>query len=196
MELKTRNSPPPLPDDLPAALRFYYQFNHLKNLFRQGWLQAGVPRERCESVAEHCFGVALLCLFLAEAHFHDLDMERVLSMALVHDLGEVYAGDLTPQDGVDPGEKRRRESIAIERLFAGIPGGETYIALWHEYERGDSTEADFVRQVDRLEMGLQASVYAREYPEIAERFFDSARSALSSGKLLGIMDAVERLQEG
>jgi putative hydrolase of HD superfamily len=196
LELKSHNSPPPLPDDLPAALRFYYQINHLKNLFRQGWLQAGIPRERCESVAEHCFGVALLCMLLAEAHFPDLDLERVLSMALLHDLGEVYAGDLTPQDGVDPDEKHRRESDAIERLFAGMPGEGAYIALWHEYERGESAEADFVRQIDRLEMGLQASVYAHEYPAVAERFFDSARSALSSHELLGIMDAVKRLQEG
>lgn len=195
MELKTRNSPRTLPDGVPAALRFYYQFNHLKNLFRQGWLQAGVPKERCESVAEHCFGVALLSMLLADAHFPELDLQRVMRMALVHDLGEIYAGDLTPQDGVDPQEKRRLESAAIERLFAGMPAGEEYIALWREYEHGGSAEAAFVRQVDRLEMGLQASIYVEEYPSVAVRFFKSARDALSSPELLGIMDAVDRLRE-
>ncbi|HYO58827.1 HD domain-containing protein [Archangium sp.] len=45
-----------------ALIEAYFELNHLKQLYRQGWLRVGLARERCESVAEHSFGVALLCL--------------------------------------------------------------------------------------------------------------------------------------
>ncbi len=47
-------------------IQAYFELNHLKQLYRQGWLRVGIPPERCESVAEHSLGVALLCLFIAD----------------------------------------------------------------------------------------------------------------------------------
>lgn len=52
-------------DQVLPIVAMYFECAHLKQLYRQGWLQRGVPPERCESVAEHTFGVALLSLFLA-----------------------------------------------------------------------------------------------------------------------------------
>jgi len=57
----------------------YFEFNHLKQLYRQGWLRVGVPPERCESVAEHSLGVALLCLFIAESWFPEADASNLSS---------------------------------------------------------------------------------------------------------------------
>lgn len=174
----------------------YFEFNHLKQLFRQGWLQRGIPHARCESVAEHTFGVAVLALFLADAYFPALDVSKVLRLALLHDFGEIYAGDITPADGIERGEKQRLERHAVLQVLTKLPGGADYIALWDEYERGASPEAQFVRQIDRLEMALQASVY--EHQELANlsEFFTSVEQALAAPALQSILRDLKAMRAG
>ena len=112
---------------LPDLLRVYLEFNRLKQLYRKGWLERGLAPERCESVAEHSFAVALLALLLADACHPALDRDRLLRMALLHDFGEIHAGDLTPGDGVPKAEKRRREAASVARVLGTLPGGEVYL---------------------------------------------------------------------
>jgi putative hydrolase of HD superfamily len=171
-------------------IRAYYEINHLKQLYRQGWLQAGIPKANCESVAEHTFGVAVLAWVIAEEYFPDLELRKVLRMALIHDFGEIYAGDFTPGDRVLPEEKVRLERQSVERVCASLPGGREYLALWDEYESGISPEARFVRQIDRLEMGLQASIYQRQGYTGLNRFFESASAVITESVLVEIMEAV------
>ena len=85
----------------------------LKQLYRQGWLKRGVPPERCESVAEHTLGVAVLVMLLADTRFPELDAQKVLRMALLHDFGEIDAGDFTPIDGISLQEKHRLEKESV-----------------------------------------------------------------------------------
>lgn len=191
MEVKA-NNPASLLDrrDLNPVLRTYFEFNHLKNLFRQGWLRRGVPRERCESVADHSLGVALLACWLAESYFPELDQVKLLRMGLVHDFGEVYAGDIIPNDGTSPEEKYELEIASVQDVFSRLPGGKHYIDLWLEFEAGDTPEACFLRQVDRLEMGLQAAVYHAEgFPNLGE-FFESAASVLTDPSLQALLAEV------
>lgn len=126
----------------------------LKALDRAGWVRVGVPRP--ESVAAHSWGVALLALVRCPP---GLDRERLVAMALLHDLAEVRVGDITPHDGVPREEKRRREREAAAAMFADHP---ELRALWDEAERGESAEARFLKELDTLDMGLQAEVYASE----------------------------------
>ena len=172
----------------------YFEFNHLKQLFRQGWLQRGIPHARCESVAEHTFGVAVLALFLADAHFPDLNASKVLRLALLHDFGEIYVGDLTPADGIDRGEKWRLERHAVLQVLHKLPRGADYIVLWEEYERGASPEAQFVRQIDRLEMALQASVYEHQGLADLSEFFTSVEQALAAPALQAILHELKTLR--
>lgn len=172
---------------LSPIIEAYFEFNHLKQLYRQGWLQRGVPHARCESVAEHTFGVAVLALFLSAAHLPDLDVSKVLRMALLHDFGEIYVGDITPADGMDREVKRRLEQQAVQQVLHKLPRGADYIALWEEYERGASHEAQFVRQMDRLEMALQASVYEHQGLADLSEFFTSVERALSDPSLQAIL---------
>ncbi len=172
----------------------YFEFNHLKQLYRQGWLQCGVPHARCESVAEHTFSVAVLALLLAENGGPDLDLSKVLRMALLHDFGEIYVGDLTPADGVDRNEKQRLERCAIQRVFEKLPRGADYIALWEEYEHGASPEAQFVRQLDRLEMVLQASVYEHQGLADLGEFFISVERALNAPELQSIVRELKAMR--
>ncbi|HEX7975038.1 MAG TPA: HD domain-containing protein [Anaerolineales bacterium] len=192
MEAKAKNPVDLLQDQsAPALLEAYFEFNHLKQLYRQGWLQRGLPKDRCESVAEHTFGVAVLAFFLAEAHFPELDAGRVLRLALLHDFGEIFAGDIIPGDAVPAAEKHRLERQAVVRVFGKLAHGERYLALWEEYEQEGTAEARFVHQVDRLEMALQASVYAMQGMVDPAGFFASARLALSDPPLVALEQAAE-----
>ena len=171
----------------------YFEFSHLKQLYRQGWLRKNIPEARCESVAEHTFGVAVLTMMLAEAYFPELDVLKTLRMSLIHDFGEIYAGDFTPQDGLSPGEKHKLERESIIQIFGRFPFGENYLHLWEEFERGASPEAQFVRQIDKLEMALQASVYEHQHLAELPEFFQSAGIEIASPALHAILEAVQAL---
>lgn len=154
----------------------------LKRLFRQGWLKRGVEEAECESVADHSFGVAMLALLAPLPGGHQLDRGRAALLALVHELGEVYAGDITPVDGVTKEEKAALERVSVERVLSGHPEADAISALWEEFETEASPEARFVRQLDRLEMGIQAAVYRAEGRPRMEEFLESAdRSVREDG---------------
>lgn len=177
-----------------AMIELYFDLCHLKQIYRQGWLQRGISPLRCESVADHSFGVAMLVMFLADHYATELDMAKLLRLSLLHDFGEIDAGDVTPADGVSSAQKMQREQASILRVLRRLPDRERYIALWQEYEAGASPEARFVRQVEKLEMALQASVY--EHQRLAElgAFFASTRTALQDDQLRKILVMLEGLR--
>lgn len=160
-------------ENIHPLIKMYFEFNHLKNLYRQGWLKQDIPIDKCESVADHSFGVAVLAFIIAREYFPNLDSNRILHMALLHDVGEVYAGDFTPADNVTPQEKRKQEKQSLEKIFSKLPSGERYLELWKEFEDGSSREAQLVRDVDLLEMKLQACVYERQGYSNLQDFFNS-----------------------
>lgn len=170
-----------------ALLRTYYEIVHLKQLFRKGWLQHGVAECRCESVADHSYGTAMLCLLLLDQQ-PDLDSEKILKLALLHDLGECYVGDLTPFDHTDPADKKAMETEAVKKVLGKLSAGVELIELWQEYESQSSAEARFVRQVDRFEMAMQASVYQHQGIVDAAEFFASARKVIDDRKMLEELD--------
>ncbi|HNC96206.1 MAG TPA: HD domain-containing protein [Myxococcota bacterium] len=141
----------------------------LKGLDRAGWKRVGI--ERPESVAAHSWGVTLAALLRCPP---GLNREKVLIMAILHDLAEATVGDITPHDGVSREEKQRREEEAIRLLLGDHP---ELLALWEEAEQRQSPEAQFVKEMDLLDMGLTA----RHYATMADtsEFFASAGAALS-----------------
>ena len=178
---------------LDPIIEVYFQINHLKHLFRQGWLLRGIPENKCESVGDHCFAVSLFAVMIAEKYFPRFDAEKVMKMALIHDIGEIYAGDITPYDGVSVKEKHARERRSIEKLFLKFPERKEYFKLWKEYDSGKTQEAKFVKQIDKLEMALQASVYSLQYRKDLSEFVDSARENIKDKKILEILDELKKL---
>ena len=171
----------------------FYEFNHLKALYRQGWLRHGIPKAQCETVAEHSLGVALLALFLADEFFPALDKGKLVWMGLLHDFGEIYAGDIVPGK-MSLAEKHALERKSVERVFGRLSKGRDYLAVWEEFEAGQTAEARFLKEIDRLEMGLQASVYEQEGFGDLSVFFDSTDQALSTPKLREILAALRVLR--
>jgi len=144
---------------------------HLKDVNRQGWVNAGVPSP--ESVAAHSWGMAVLALKLCP---DDLILEHVLKLCLVHDVPEIMVGDLTPDD--DRTTKSADERAAMERLAP------EWVGLFDEYEQQSSPEAVFVRSLDKLDMALQAKVYMERSDLDLNPFIESARKTLGDHELL------------
>jgi putative hydrolase of HD superfamily len=131
----------------------------LKDERRTGWQLRGVDDP--ESVAAHTWGVSLLCLAFADEA--GVDPDRALRLAVVHDLAEARTGDAPTR--VDPEkeplsseEKERRERAAMAELARPFPLVEE---AWEAYERRDTPVARFVKDMDLVDMCLQALVYER-----------------------------------
>lgn len=187
MKTKASRTTPSFPPNTSPILAAYFEFGHLKQLYRQGWLHKGIPAERCESVAEHSFGVAVTGMLLAESFFPEMDALKILKMSLIHDFGEVYAGDFTPAAGINLDEKHALEKESVTRIFGRLPQGDSYLALWEEFESGNSPEAQFVRQLDKLEMALQASFYEHQQLGDLADFYASAAQVISDPQLQALL---------
>lgn len=144
----------------------------LKSLPRTGWVRRGVPSP--ESVASHSWGVSWLVLALAPP---ELDRARALAYAAVHDLAEVRVGDLTPADGVAPEDKSAREGAAVRALSEAL-SDPSLARLWEDYEHQTDREARFVRELDRLDMALQALAYHEAGAAGMHEFLDSAEAVV------------------
>jgi len=170
----------------------FLEFVRLKQLYRQGWLNNGVPHKKCESVADHSMGVALLAMLLADSYFPELDSTKIIRMALLHDFGEIYAGDITPDENVSLAEKHTRESESIHKVLETLDTSERYLELWEEFEAGQSPEAKLVKEIDRLEMGLQAHFYEQEERLDLSDFFQAVDKAVSLPELRAVINSVRQ----
>ena len=146
----------------------------LKNVLRAGWVRAGIKSP--ESVAAHSWGMSMLALKLAPK---ELDLTRVLSLCIVHDIPEVRVGDLTPHD--DTSTKAEDELNAMTKMAP------EWVGLFEEYERGKTPEAKFVKQLDKLDMALQAEIYQSEFDIPLNEFIESARLRIGDEVLKNLL---------
>jgi putative hydrolase of HD superfamily len=168
----------------PLNLETLVEAARSKRLDRAGWARRGVPRP--ESVAAHSWGTAWLALALCPP---ELDRGKAIAYAVLHDLAEVRVGDLTPADGVPADEKRRREAEAIAGLLADRPD---LAALWRAYEDQVDAESRLVRQVDRLDMAIQALVYHRAGALGMAEFVESASAVIVEPELRALLEEIRR----
>jgi len=141
----------------PGLIEVLEAAGQLKQTQRAGWVRVGIAHP--ESVAAHSYRVAVLALLLGPRL--GLNVEKLLRLALLHDLPEARVGDLTPADRVTPRDKHALESTAFAEIVGGLPEGPALDALWREYAANASPEARLVHQLDKLEMALQALEYER-----------------------------------
>lgn len=134
----------------------------LKGEARRGWVQR-LHLRGAESVADHSYGVAMLSLY--EGYRRGYDVGKVLKLALIHDLEEAITGDLTPLDKRRKGatEAFRLKRSAMNQVLRRFPaeGRREYRDLWVDLREGRSREARLVKDLDRLEMALQAAEYGK-----------------------------------
>jgi len=107
---------------------------------------------RFENSAEHSWQGALMALVLREYISEEVNLEKVMSMLLIHDLGEIYAGDTFIFDDVGKSDSYDREFESLKISLDKLPSDqqESFLGLWQEFETGISMEAKYARVLDAL----------------------------------------------
>ena len=115
-----------------STMRFYLLATQLKYKIRTGWDRThwNVSKERIESIAEHIYGTCILALSIDSEFETHLDIGKVIKMLVLHELGEVVIGDITPFDNVTPEEKMRREHAAIKEVLGDLIKKNTLHCCW------------------------------------------------------------------
>ena len=148
---------------------FFRRAGKLKHLKRTGWVKKGISSP--ESVADHTFRVALITMAVGnmkQQRGEILNLEKALSLSLLHDLPESYMGDLDLETKERLGNQKvtELEHEAVTSSLEGMPKKlrTKYEKMFREYQNQSTPEAQLVKQIDYVEMLLQA----REYSEVEE----------------------------
>jgi putative hydrolase of HD superfamily len=171
--------------DLENILDFILTIGRLKIMSRLYWLMRGVKNP--ETVASHIFTLALMALIFGRES--KLNLEKLLKMALCHEISAVYTGDTTPYDRVLPKDPQKRKEIlkrmirlsktqkekiffkdyqeekkTLEKLTSKLnpPLKKEIIQLWREYRTKSSLEGYFLSQLNVLAVLFQALIYEKE----------------------------------
>jgi 5'-deoxynucleotidase YfbR-like HD superfamily hydrolase len=140
--------------EIRTILDFLALAERLKCELRHSWLSNG----RQESVAEHCWQMALMAMLMHRHLAFPVDLGKTLKMILTHDLVEALAGDVPFFERSErKATKVARERAAIEVIRArlGAPTGQEIYDLWHAYEARQTPEAKFAGALDHLEVQAQ-----------------------------------------
>ena len=179
----------------------------LKTTLRTGWVRQGAG-PKIESVADHSWRISLMSMVSSsvlassssspgDSSLPMYDTNKCIKMALVHDLAEAVVGDITPHCGVTDQDKHSQELAAITEMTRKLclgtgtedratdvspqntqDVGEEILELWKEYEEGITPESKLVKDMDKLEMTLQALEYENDgkNEKSLDGFFDSTRN--------------------
>ena len=135
---------------LEKQVGFIVEIDKLKGIFRQTMV-TGTGRQ--ENDAEHSWHLALMAVLLSEYASEEIDLLRVVKMALIHDLVEIDAGDTFAYDVKGHEDKYERERDAADRIFGMLPDdvGLELRGLWEEFEARETAEARFAAALDRFQ---------------------------------------------
>lgn len=172
-----------------AMVEYSNLVGKLKTTPRVGWQIRGVPD--FESVADHSWRVAALCFLLPRDQFN---IAKCIEMAVVHDMAEVIVGDITPEDNIPKDQKQTMELEAMHQIVSTLKRGmhldenesdnddntsneqqdstQYLLDIFHEYEERSSKEATAVKDLDMLDMILQADDYEANHKIDMSDFFD------------------------
>ncbi|NHJ49726.1 MAG: HD domain-containing protein [Asgard group archaeon] len=173
-------------------VEFFQNTIRLKRMLRNGWVSSGVPPSAVESVADHSFMVAIISLILALADQEKntkVDIEKVLIMALLHDLSESVTQDINrcvkkfSPDSYD-NFKSDLDKNATSFLLEFLPTKQAeYLSDIHqEFVKRESKEAIIVHNADRLETLMQLQQY-REIglsKQMFSAFFDTFEQEINN----------------
>ena len=135
---------------LERQMRFSEEIDKEKRIMRQTYLTGGLERE---NDAEHAWHMAVMALVLSEYSNEEIDLLKVLTMILMHDIVEIDAGDTYAYDEAAKKDQAEREKRGADRLYGMLPEDQAkrFRALWEEFEEGKTPEARFARTMDNLQ---------------------------------------------
>jgi len=202
---------------MEKLIDFLTEIGKLKKMKRGGWILRKIKDP--ETIAEHTFRIAISAWILSKEK--KMDIKKILKLALIHDLCEVYSGDITIYNNVvlPKDRKKRREIIekwprfskkekekfyqekyqqeyqALKKItsYLPLPLRKEIMNLWQEYEKKLTKEGRFVRQVDHIENLLQALEYKKKNKRTPIRsFWITAKEVVDDPLLVKFMDALDK----
>jgi putative hydrolase of HD superfamily len=138
-------------EELNKQLDFVIELDRLKGVYRQALLKS--DDNRFENSAEHSWHITLTAQILHEYAIEKVNITRVMSMLLIHDIVEIDAGDMFAfSDPKDHTEQAEKEIAAATRIFGLLPEKQFqhYKELWLEFEDSESADARFAKAMDRI----------------------------------------------
>ena len=200
-------------------LNFLIEVGKLKKIPRTGFVWLGIKNP--ETIAQHVFRVAIMSWILGRKVRPRLNLEKLIKLGIIHELCEVYAGDMTPYYGLLPKDKKKRmeilkrwirlpHNIKIKRdkekfrkekesLLKLIKNLEPklkkeIIDCWLEYERLISKEGRFVKQSDKIETLLQALEYwgAKPNTAVVYGWWEEVEDLVDSPILINFLEKIEK----
>ncbi len=142
----------------------------LKKIPRMGWKMRGVPE--CESVADHSFRVIFVAMTLGDilSAKHKINMERLMRIAILHEIPEAEITDLALGPALSVGRdiKHKAESAAFTQIFEKFEFSKFYFDCWLEFENTNTIEGKIVKLADKIDMMVQAA----EYEKVGARNLD------------------------
>jgi len=188
-----------------VLLNFFSEIGKLKMMPRRGWIFRRVKNP--ESISAHSFRLAIMAWIFGK-RIPDLNTEKIIKLALVHDLTKVYAVDSTPYDKIlirkEDFKKIKKEifyrnykneSVALKKLDTNLPNylKKELIVCWDDFQKGLSKEGKFIRQVSRIENLLQALEYWKKNKNFPiEPWWEEAKQFISEPVLLEFIKTLEK----
>lgn len=166
----------------------------IKKVERSGWVREGIKNP--ESVADHSYRGAVMAMVFGP-HLN-VDTNKLIKMVLLHDLGEGAIGDKVVERGKDVDHKSRDEKdkaeiLAVRKIFSAINEDE-FPQLQAEALKMESREAIILKQLERLEMAVQALEYEEESNTDLSEFFNNADMHITDPFLKNILKEVISLR--
>lgn len=137
---------------LQQQMNFLFEIDKLKSILRQSVVMGDINRR--ENDAEHSWHFAMCAIILKEyVEIENVDMEKVIKMALIHDLVEIYGGDTPAFSNKSKELKFSVELEAAEKIFGMLPENQykKFLKLWLEFENMETDEAIFANIFDRFQ---------------------------------------------
>jgi len=138
-------------EELNKQLDFIIELDRLKGVYRQALVKS--DNNRFENSAEHSWHISLTAQILHEYAVENVNISRVMSMLLIHDIVEIDAGDMFAfSDKKDLAEQEDKEIAAATRIFGLLPEEQFlhFKELWLEFERAETIDARFAKAMDRV----------------------------------------------
>jgi putative hydrolase of HD superfamily len=174
-------------------IEFLLTIGNLKRTKRQGWLNNSI--KEAESIADHMHRMGIISMAITDT---SINKDKLVKMALVHDLAEAIIGDITPDDKVSKEKKFELEYGGIKTFIEQLKGSsfsKDIESLWLEYEQGTTPEAILCKDIDKYEMIMQAFEYEKAGYGPLQSFFDSTRGKFQHPEIIHLVDELYRYRD-
>ncbi|KAJ5215458.1 HD domain-containing protein [Penicillium cinerascens] len=161
--------PHPPEENTTTPIPFFHLIERLKTTKREGWRRFGINGE---SISDHMYRMSIMTMFAPPELASKINIPHCTKMALIHDMAESLVGDITPVDvHITKAEKARREADTMDYIITSLLGNVPGAALsaqdirnvFQEYEDNVTLEAQFVHDIDKMELLLQMVEYERSH---------------------------------